>query len=239
MQWNLGLSWTTLYHNSYCKGEFGYDRMGLAGDNIEECRESATLDSYCSHTLYYCSPGSGFQCRCVMKDRQCNKDTVDSYSCTVERKSRFRYYISLFFIDRFLQIWIGFIISIKFRFNYIDCWVNSSTDDSNLCLQNSPRWSTETCAGSKKHCTDWQKDMWRCCPQTCRQGVPLTEADCMQLTVAGTCTYPFTVEPHKCSLDIGNKDMKNWSYSFCLNYWNILCILIYWCILKHYFFPSI
>ena len=92
---NLGLSWTTLYENSYCDGEFGYDRMGLAGDDVEECRESATLDSYCSNTLYYCSPNSGFQCRCVMKDRQCKKDTVFSYSCTVERKSRFRRYTRL------------------------------------------------------------------------------------------------------------------------------------------------
>ena len=86
----LGSSWTTLYENSYCDGEFGDDRMALAADDIEECRESATLDSYCSNTLYYCFSNAGFQCRCVLKDRQCKKDTVASYPCTVETKSRFR-----------------------------------------------------------------------------------------------------------------------------------------------------
>lgn len=98
-------------------------------------------------------------------------------------------------------------MSLSFLFTV--CWIKSSTEDSDLCLQSSASWEKYTCETAKRYCTGWQKDMWRCCPQTCEQGVSLTEADCKRLSGSGTCTYPFRVEPHKCSLDIGNKEMKN------------------------------
>jgi len=68
--------------------------------------------------------------------------------------------------------------------------------DSNTCLQTSPDWiggwewwKTHTCSNSIDHCTDWAKDMRRCCPESCGTGT-FTEHDCRMTPGEGDCLYP-------------------------------------------------
>ena len=73
---------------TYCDGTFGYERKKLLAADPEQCREAAKKDSECSDTIYYCSPKSEFQCRCVMKNQSCIKDSIISYKCTIERRGK-------------------------------------------------------------------------------------------------------------------------------------------------------
>jgi len=63
--------------------------------------------------------------------------------------------------------------------------------DSDSCLQVSPDWNSDfTCAGSAPRlCSEWSKDMHRCCPESCNTGA-LDEVACNALSGKGTCIYP-------------------------------------------------
>ena len=84
----------------------------------------------------------------------------------------------------------------------------STRSDSDLCLKRSPGWNAYTCAGSKKYCDSWSKDVRRCCPDACGNGEPLTESNCNTLEGSGKCTYPFIVETLKCSNNM-KKELRN------------------------------
>jgi len=66
--------------------------------------------------------------------------------------------------------------------------------DSDVCLWETPSWRiSDTCAKSKKlYCKNkfWEKDMRRCCPESCGTGT-FTEEDCIAFKASsGRCTYP-------------------------------------------------
>ena len=71
--------------------------------------------------------------------------------------------------------------------------------DSDVCLWESGRWMYyETCAKSTKKCNHkwWEKDMRRCCPESCGTG-SFTEEDCVAFEDKGIspgttsqCRYP-------------------------------------------------
>ena len=62
--------------------------------------------------------------------------------------------------------------------------------DSNECLKESPGWdSSYNCLNSIQYCTEYGKDMMRCCPDSCNTGI-FTEEDCNNFGGAGNCIYP-------------------------------------------------
>ena len=62
--------------------------------------------------------------------------------------------------------------------------------DDSLCLQQSEAWGeTYTCEASIEYCNIYEKDMRRCCPESCGTGV-FTEEDCKKFNGMGTCIYP-------------------------------------------------
>jgi len=62
--------------------------------------------------------------------------------------------------------------------------------NSNQCLQSSPNWGPEfDCESSEHWCSLWKKDLWRCCPDTCRNSV-CSKDDCHNLDGYGTCSFP-------------------------------------------------
>merc|ERR1719506_648367 len=70
---------------------------------------------------------------------------------------------------------------------------HADTLDSDDCLQAAPEWDTSfTCASSTSFCASWQKNMHRCCPQSCGVSPLCTFSDCHILpdTIKGTCWYP-------------------------------------------------
>ena len=80
----------------------------------------------------------------------------------------------------------------------IACEVNALTQDSDLCLQKSG-WGAYKCASlAKNYCDRYGKVTKRCCPETCNEGIALTEMDCKSLNGPYKCTYPFIVEPIRC-----------------------------------------
>ena len=66
------------------------------------------------------------------------------------------------------------------------------------------KWSPAyTCNKSEKYCKNWKKDMYRCCPKTCKvdQDEPFTEDVCKALNASdskGQCVYPFPAEADDC-----------------------------------------
>ena len=87
------------------------------------------------------------------------------------------------------------------------CYVTRTTRDSDICLNSSPDWERQgyTCSTAKGYCESWSKDLWRCCPETCRNGLILDKASCYALKENGNCIYPFFIEKDKCTLNIGDK----------------------------------
>ena len=62
--------------------------------------------------------------------------------------------------------------------------------DSDVCLQTSRgRGKNYKCATSTGYCSNWGKDMRRCCPDSCGTGVFL-EMHCNAFSGSGTCVYP-------------------------------------------------
>ena len=62
--------------------------------------------------------------------------------------------------------------------------------DDDHCLQTSPGWyDSYKCATSIEYCISYEKDMRRCCPESCNTGI-FTEYDCISSGRSGTCIYP-------------------------------------------------
>lgn len=71
------------------------------------------------------------------------------------------------------------------------------TKDSDVCLQQT--WKSSKCKTlAQGYCTGYGKLTQRCCPETCKGGIALTENDCNSLRGSGACTYPFIVEQTRC-----------------------------------------
>ena len=69
--------------------------------------------------------------------------------------------------------------------------------DDDHCLQTSPEWDDSyKCATSIQYCISYEKDMRRCCPESCNTGI-FTEQDCNDSWGSGTCIYPNNAQ---CSL---------------------------------------
>ena len=77
--------------------------------------------------------------------------------------------------------------------------------DSDICLQHSINWttlkggvvSTWTCSESISFCDTWEKDMKRCCPETCNS-TQFTKESCLNSTSNGSCVYPFRARYGDC-----------------------------------------
>ena len=82
--------------------------------------------------------------------------------------------------------------------SFIKCY--SALKDSDTCLQTSDTstWDGYDCSGSLWYCELWDKDMRRCCPETCKNSEPFTEIKCNQSNEKGTCLYPFFSLPDEC-----------------------------------------
>ena len=67
--------------------------------------------------------------------------------------------------------------------------------DSDSCLQESAvGWTGYKCTDtSDEHCTTWERDLKRCCPEKCKSGI-FTEEQCRDSykkdVAIGVCTYP-------------------------------------------------
>ena len=69
--------------------------------------------------------------------------------------------------------------------------------DDDHCLQTSPEWDDSyKCATSIQYCISYEKDMRRCCPESCNTGI-FTEDDCNRSWRSGACIYPNNAQ---CSL---------------------------------------
>ena len=82
--------------------------------------------------------------------------------------------------------------SLTLAYNHKSIFVSDKCEpkDNDRCLQRSPTWGNEfTCSTSSSYCSDYGKDMKRCCPDTCGSGV-FTEDDCKHFDGKGTCSYP-------------------------------------------------
>ena len=68
--------------------------------------------------------------------------------------------------------------------------------DSDACLKASGKnWAKYTCSSSTKWCTTWAKDMFRCCPESCRVTGSFSESDCKDVGGQGSCIYPNEAQP--------------------------------------------
>ena len=93
----------------------------------------------------------------------------------------------------------------------IDCVAK----DDDECLADTTYFtgSWANCTKAKESCSDWSKDLYRCCPQTC--GIDrLDDSQCHALEGKGKCIYPMKnqcLEPRKYLLTIWQKDVSELS----------------------------
>ena len=74
-----------------------------------------------------------------------------------------------------------------------------ASKDSDMCLQHSEGWDRKhTCANSKNKCETNEKDMKRCCPETCKNPTNFTKEICEASGKEGTCKYPFHAKADEC-----------------------------------------
>ena len=77
--------------------------------------------------------------------------------------------------------------------------------DSDICLQHSKNWttleggriSTYLCSNATSYCDLWEKDMRRCCPETCNS-TKFTKESCLNSSSEGSCVYPFRARYGDC-----------------------------------------
>ena len=84
----------------------------------------------------------------------------------------------------------------------IDCVAK----DDDKCLADTTYFtgSWANCTKAKESCSDWSKDLYRCCPQTCGTD-RLDDSQCHALEGKGKCIYPVKnqcLEPRKYLLTI-------------------------------------
>ena len=78
--------------------------------------------------------------------------------------------------------------------------------DSDACLKASGKnWAKYTCSSSTKWCTEWAKDMKRCCPESC-ETESFSESDCKEDGGKGSCTYPNEAQPDETQCKKGKDD---------------------------------
>ena len=75
--------------------------------------------------------------------------------------------------------------------------------DSDSCLQKSPNWGPSyKCADYTTDCSNWAKDMRRCCPVTCNTG-QFSEEVCNSISGTETCIHPNDAQCNEtCELSI-------------------------------------
>ena len=76
--------------------------------------------------------------------------------------------------------------------------------DSDACLKASGKnWAKYTCSSSTKWCTEWAKDMKRCCPYACGVIGSFSESDCKAVDGKGSCIYPNEAQPDETQCNKG------------------------------------
>ena len=81
---------------------------------------------------------------------------------------------------------------------------NLASLDNEYCLTESPGWGTDySCKGfaSYDNCRNYERDMRRCCPQSCPNEVPFTEVECKKSDGRGSCIYPFETLAEDCNMN--------------------------------------
>ena len=80
---------------------------------------------------------------------------------------------------------------------------NLASLDNDYCLSESPGWGSgyrcKTFA-TYESCRTYERDMRRCCPQTCSNTAPFTEVECKRSDGIGYCTYPFETLAEDCNM---------------------------------------
>ena len=91
-----------------------------------------------------------------------------------------------------------------------------------MCLQNTwnnDSWNywndfnddgtyTYNCSNSEHFCDLWDKDMKRCCPETCNS-TSFTKEACEKSNMNGTCVYPFRARYGDCYRYQTSKEMHS------------------------------
>ena len=105
----------------------------------------------------------------------------------------------------------------------------SNSIDSDICLQNQPKWGVAplyTCKNSKHECNKWAKDMRRCCPETCQNNQLFTESVCNEpqfSNSSGQCSYPFDTIEGECGM-IEEPDIEEFVPGLILLIANLDCL---------------
>ena len=98
----------------------------------------------------------------------------------------------------FWSFWNMFsLIRISYKDNIFRYWLDACVqkDDDN-CLKSSPNFGDPyTCANSIQYCSEYPKDMKRCCPESCDSGI-FTRDDCNSAKGIGDCNYTNITQCH-------------------------------------------
>ena len=103
------------------------------------------------------------------------------------------------------------MLTILFQYTFISKKSDlCKAKDSDACLKASGKnWAKYTCSSSTKWCTEWAKDMKRCCPESCGFDGSFSESDCKNVGGKGSCIYPNKAQPDETQCNKGEADSIN------------------------------